>query len=128
MWDIWVGSKYCCVNAKLSQSRVMTRYPILFKVRYVGRLLRLLWIHQTISAQSYVKISHTLQSQIYEQVAKTVVGTPSYLSPEFCQDIPYPSTSDMWVGSKDCFRYTKLSHPRVMSRYPIPLKVRYVGR
>ena len=30
-------------------------------------------------------------------VAKTCVGTPCYLSPEMCQDIPYSSKADIWV-------------------------------
>ena len=30
-------------------------------------------------------------------VANTCVGTPCYLSPEMCQDIPYSSKADIWV-------------------------------
>lgn len=40
-------------------------------------------------------ISKILDNTI--DVAKTIVGTPSYLSPELCQDIPYNSKSDIWV-------------------------------
>ena len=38
------------------------------------------------------------------EVASTCVGTPCYLSPEMCQDIPYSSKADVWV-SCFCFVY-----------------------
>jgi serine/threonine protein kinase len=30
-------------------------------------------------------------------MAKTCVGTPCYLSPELCTDVPYSSKSDVWA-------------------------------
>ena len=42
-------------------------------------------------------------------VASTCVGTPSYLSPEMCQDIPYSSKADVWVTmTYSCFFYKDL--------------------
>ena len=35
-------------------------------------------------------------------VASTCVGTPCYLSPEMCQDIPYSSKADVWVSQWRC--------------------------
>ncbi|KAL4225202.1 hypothetical protein ACF0H5_015893 [Mactra antiquata] len=40
-------------------------------------------------------ISKVLENTV--DVAQTIVGTPSYLSPELCQDIPYSSKSDVWA-------------------------------
>ena len=40
-------------------------------------------------------ISKVLENTI--DLAKTVVGTPSYLSPEVCQESPYSSKSDIWA-------------------------------
>lgn len=40
-------------------------------------------------------ISKVLENTV--DVAQTIVGTPSYLSPELCQDVPYSSKSDIWV-------------------------------
>ena len=30
-------------------------------------------------------------------MAQTAIGTPCYLSPEVCQDMPYSSKADVWV-------------------------------
>ena len=30
-------------------------------------------------------------------MAQTCCGTPCYLSPELCQDMPYSSKADVWV-------------------------------
>ena len=32
-------------------------------------------------------------------MAQTCCGTPCYLSPELCQDLPYSSKADVWVGT-----------------------------
>ncbi len=40
-------------------------------------------------------IAKTMDKTI--EVASTCVGTPCYLSPEMCQDIPYTSKADVWA-------------------------------
>lgn len=37
-------------------------------------------------------------------MAQTCCGTPCYLSPELCQDMPYSSKADVWVSlcGHDC--------------------------
>ncbi|XP_041366554.1 serine/threonine-protein kinase Nek6-like [Gigantopelta aegis] len=54
-------------------------------------------------------IAKTLDSTI--DVAKTVVGTPTYLSPELCQDIPYNSKSDIWAVGCVLYELCALSPP-----------------
>ena len=34
-------------------------------------------------------------------MAETCCGTPCYLSPELCQDVPYTSKADIWVRLSD---------------------------
>ncbi|GFO34979.1 serine/threonine-protein kinase nek4-like [Plakobranchus ocellatus] len=54
-------------------------------------------------------ISKILDNTI--DVAKTVVGTPSYLSPELCQDIPYNSKSDVWAVGCLLYEMCALDRP-----------------
>ncbi|ELT98090.1 hypothetical protein CAPTEDRAFT_128561, partial [Capitella teleta] len=41
-------------------------------------------------------------------VASTCVGTPCYLSPEMCQDIPYSSKADVWAMGCMLYEMTTL--------------------
>ena len=41
-------------------------------------------------------ISRVMENTV--DMAQTCIGTPCYLSPELCQDLPYSSKADMWVS------------------------------
>eukprot|EP01132_Coremiostelium_polycephalum_P000492 gene492-620_t len=42
--------------------------------------------------------------------AKTVIGTPYYLSPEICEDLPYDHKSDIWSLGCVLYELTTLKH------------------
>ncbi|KAL4648877.1 serine/threonine-protein kinase Nek4-like [Arapaima gigas] len=44
-------------------------------------------------------------------MANTCIGTPSYLSPELCQDVPYSSKSDIWALGCLLFEISALRPP-----------------
>jgi len=46
-----------------------------------------------------------------DELAVTVVGTPSYLSPEMCEEQPYTLKSDVWALGCVLFELLALRHP-----------------
>ncbi len=43
--------------------------------------------------------------------AKTIVGTPYYLSPELCEDKPYNEKSDVWALGVVLYECCTQRHP-----------------
>jgi NIMA (never in mitosis gene a)-related kinase len=43
-------------------------------------------------------------------MAKTVIGTPYYLSPEICEDKPYDKKSDVWSLGCVLYEMVTLKH------------------
>ena len=48
---------------------------------------------------------------IHTKFAKTFIGTPYYLSPEICQDIPYNDKSDVWALGCILYELCTYRHP-----------------
>jgi NIMA (never in mitosis gene a)-related kinase 1/4/5 len=53
-------------------------------------------------------ISKVLNSET--EMASTVIGTPYYLSPELCEDMPYNHKSDIWALGCVLYELTTLKH------------------
>ena len=53
-----------------------------------------------------------------EKLAKTVVGTPYYLSPEICEDRPYGVSSDMWSLGCVLYELCALKRPFEGTSFP----------
>ncbi|KAL8579164.1 hypothetical protein ACOMHN_010748 [Nucella lapillus] len=92
-------------NSPLAEKQIMQWFiQILMAVQYIHSKKVL---HRDLKTENIfltknntVKIGDFGISKILDNtidVAKTVVGTPSYLSPELCEDIPYNSKSDIWA-------------------------------
>lgn len=49
-------------------------------------------------------------------MAQTSIGTPCYLSPEVCQDMPYSSKADIWVCylCLKAFLYQMIVHDNIL--------------
>lgn len=43
--------------------------------------------------------------------AKTMIGTPYYLSPEMCEDKPYDAKSDVWALGVGLYECCARKHP-----------------
>ena len=61
-----------------------------------------------------------------KKMARTVVGTPFYLSPELCQGRPYNDKSDIWALGIVMYELCMRAHPFVADS-PIQLSQKIVG-
>ena len=69
-------------------------------------------------------------------LAKTVIGTPYYLSPEICEEKPYNDKSDVWALGCILYELCTFKHPfearsqgalilKILNRKPDPIDSRY---
>lgn len=91
---------------------------ILFGLKYVHELKilhrDLKSSNMFLSSNGLVKIGDFGISKILDKTqenAETVVGTPYYLSPEICQNIPYDYKSDVWSLGCILYELCTLKHP-----------------
>lgn len=68
--------------------------------------------------------------------AKTIIGTPYYLSPEICEEKPYNEKSDVWALGCILYELCTFRHPfeaksqgalilRILNDFPTPIKSSY---
>jgi serine/threonine protein kinase len=73
-----------------------------------------------ISLRSDFGIARVLNSDT--EMARTVIGTPYYLSPELCEDRPYNRKSDVWALG--CVLYELCTLKRAFDGQSLPALVR----
>jgi NIMA (never in mitosis gene a)-related kinase len=71
-------------------------------------------INMFLSKDNSIKIGDLGVAKMLNQtnvMAKTVVGTPYYLSPELCEEKPYNNKSDIWSLGCCLYELCTLRHP-----------------
>lgn len=61
------------------------------------------------ASRSVVMLLQVLSDQTLH--ARTMIGTPYYLSPEMCEDKPYDAKSDVWALGVGLYECCARKHP-----------------